>query len=358
MNPNPETPTTAPLPLEWDACYTTRFAGKALETSPAEYAMAQLPGYTPQAGDVIFAAITTVGSHIHYETHASRKAIAYPGRVILIAYGNRYAADQFLGYIPEHLGVCHMLAAGGIAGLASAKHDDMLDPTTLTPLGVLVHADNPTKALNLKDFSPNPAPNEVTPETTPKIYAVVGTSMNSGKSTALAHLTNGLTYRGLKVACGKITGTGAGNDVLRFRDAGAIRAIDFTHYGFGTTYLADMEDVKDLAHNMLAHLSSLDADVVLVEIADGVLEQETHALLSTPEFTSKLDGVITAAADALGAIAAVRVIRETTGLPVPFATGVFTSSPIMMTEAGEQLKDTTRVVKTSSLLEIDPLLML
>lgn len=347
-----------PLPLEWDACYTTRFAGKAIENAPSEYALAQLSGYVPQAGDIIFATITSIGSHKHYETHASRKAIAYPGRVILIAYGNRYAADQFLGYIPEHLGVCHMLAAGGIAGLASAKHDEMLDPTAITPLGVLVRANAPTEPLNLKDFSPNPVPeNEISGDNPPKVFAVVGTSMNSGKSTALAHLTNGLTSRGLKVACGKITGTGAGNDVLRFRDAGAIKAIDFTHYGHGTTFNASMDEVQELAQNMLDYLVSLEPDVVLVEIADGVLEQETHALLSTPEFTSRLDGVITAAADALGAIAAVRIIRETTGKPVPFATGVFTSSPVMVAEAGEQLKNITHVVKTQSLLELDPALL-
>jgi hypothetical protein len=34
---------------------------------------------------------------------------------IIVAYGHRYAPDQFEAYVPEDLGPCHLVAGGGVA---------------------------------------------------------------------------------------------------------------------------------------------------------------------------------------------------------------------------------------------------
>ena len=55
----------------------------------------------------------------------------------------------------------------------------------------------------------------------------------------VASIVRGLTAAGYRVAAGKVTGTGAGGDFHMFVDAGATRVLDFTDFGFSSTYLLD-----------------------------------------------------------------------------------------------------------------------
>lgn len=67
------------------------------------------------------------------------------------------------------------------------------------------------------------------------VIAVLGTSMNPGKTTAAA-LVRGLSAAGYRVAAVKATGTGSGNDVWSYADAGAALTLDFTDAGYPSTY--------------------------------------------------------------------------------------------------------------------------
>jgi hypothetical protein len=319
--------------------YTTRFVAEALEQRPRDFTLTDDLTVAPAPGDVLLARVLQIGQHKRLELTTSRKAAIMPGDLIMVAYGNRYAVDQFLGEVPADLGLCHLVAAGGMASRAVFRHDAMAEATIIEPLG-LVHDRASGKDVNLIDYAPLPLGVSLEGATRPpRVLAVMGTSMNSGKSTTLALLARGLSNAGYVVHAGKVTGTGAGNDVGLFRDAGAQRVVDHTDFGYGSTFRTDHEELIDLTRSMCAHLADADAiedepDVVLVEIADGLYQQENKRLLADPRFVEVFDGAVFASGDALGATEGSRLLAAA-GLPVFAVSGVFTSSPLALDEVAE-----------------------
>ena len=69
----------------------------------------------PEAGDLVLARVEELGQHKRLELVSSRRATLFEGDEIVVAYGNRYAPDQFEGIVPDHLGACRLVAAGGVA---------------------------------------------------------------------------------------------------------------------------------------------------------------------------------------------------------------------------------------------------
>ncbi|WP_282825751.1 DUF1611 domain-containing protein [Gulosibacter sediminis] len=326
-----------PLPARIQPAYTTRFVGAAVEANRDAFHLVSGAEVHPQAGDVVVARVTKIGNHKRIETPESRKAILFGDHIVMVAYGNRYAADQFLAHVPADLGPCHLVAAGGIAGAVETQHDRIGAPTQLEPLGLLADDHG---VVNLRDYAPFTASATDAPERPldargrkrPEVIAVLGTSMNSGKSTSMATLINGLTKSGLRVTAGKATGTGAGNDPTIYRDAGAETVLDFSDFGFGTTFKLPMPQIRAITFGLIEQLAAADPDVVVVEIADGVFQGETSQLLRDPGFHAAVDHVVFSAVDALGALAGVRELQSA-GLRVSAATGVMTSSPLASSEA-------------------------
>ena len=331
----------AELPTRIQPSYTTRFVAEAVDAERSRFHLATGATVVPQAGDVVVARVTEILNHKRVETPESRKAILFEGAVIMLAYGNRYAADQFLAHVPDSLEPCHLVAAGGVAGMVTEQHERVDDPTRIEPLGLLADEHG---VVNLSRFAPyrlRPLPSAPVDQMAPlpgrpRVIGVLGTSMNSGKSTAMACLVNGLTNAGLKVSAGKSTGTGAGNDPMIYHDGGAAKVLDFTDFGFPTTFKLEYEQVRSLTVNLIDALAETDTDVVVLEIADGVYQGETARLLRDPLFQSVVDTVVFAASDALGAVAGVRELQDA-GLEVAAVSGVLTSSPLATAEARQVL---------------------
>ena len=146
------------LPVRIQASYTTRFVACAVEADRAGFHLAAGPTVTPRAGDVVVARVTEILNHKRVETPESRKAILFPGALIMLAYGHRYAADQFLAHVPDSLEPCHLVAAGGVAGTVTEQHVSVDDPTRIEPLGLLADG---LGIVNLTRFAPyalNPVP--------------------------------------------------------------------------------------------------------------------------------------------------------------------------------------------------------
>ena len=296
--------------------------------------------HTPQPGEVVLARVTRIGQHKRLESPVSRRQILFPGDEIVVAYGSRYAADQFLAMIPGDLGPAHLAAAGGLASRVLEQHSGVGSPTEIEPIGVIRDEHGP---LTLARTASHQVLRSITsradrPAHHVPVIAVLGTSMNSGKSTVLAHLAHGLAAAGLRVAAGKATGTGAGNDVGLFLDAGAHRVLDFTDFGYSSTFQVDVEEVRDLFLSMADELAGGAArpDVVLLEIADGVYQGETARLLADAEVGGVVDRVVFAAGDALGAVGGVAALAELGRAP-SVVSGVVTSSPLATAEARRAL---------------------
>lgn len=297
----------------------------------------------PRAGDLVLATVLEVGHHARLESIHGRRAQLFPGDEILVAYGARYAPDQFEALVPDDVGPCDLVAGGGIAARAVARHANVKKATTIAPLGVLVDAAGRT--VNLDRFALPAAPASAARN----VVAVVGTSMNAGKTTAAASLIRGLSSGGLRVGACKVTGTGSGGDLWSMIDAGAVKALDFTDAGFATTSRADIGAVEAGAHLLVSHLEAEQVDIVVVEIADGLLQRETAALLNpTAPFAARLDSIILAAGDAMGAIGGAEWLLSR-NLPLRAVTGLVTASPLAMREAQAALR--TEVVPTRDLTD-------
>lgn len=345
--------THASVPHRVQASYTTRFVGAAMDARPADFHLRSGETVVPRSGDVVIARVIEILNHKRVETPESRKAILFEGALIMLAYGNRYAADQFLAHVPDSLEPCHLVAAGGIAGVVTESHEKMDDPTVIEPIGLLADHNG---VVNISQFAPYQTPGELdegpaagADQRRPEVIAVLGTAMNSGKSTTMACLINGLTQSGRSVGAGKITGTGAGNDPMIYHDAGADHVMDFTDFGYPTTFRLAMPQLRALTVGVVQQLAQANSDVVVVEIADGIYQEETAQLLRDALFQQTVDQVVFAASDALGARAGVQELQAA-GLRVAVASGVMTSSPLATVEARGVL-DNVPVIPTFDLTQ-------
>ena len=281
-----------------------------------------------RAGDLVFAEVLELGQHTGLQLAHGRRAELYPGDRIVACLGNRYAPDQFEGLARIGEGSLDLVAAGGVVGSVITAHARMDLPTRLRPLGLLCDASR--QVLNLSRFGL--VPERATRR--PPVIAVLGTSMNAGKTTAVAAVVQGLARAGLRVGAAKITGTGAFADLQAFADAGAAEVVDFTDFGHATTYLAGIEAVERVMEASLDHLD--DCDAIVVEIADGLFQRETAALLRSQAFAAAVDGVVFAAPDALSAVYGAILVMGA-GLPLVAVGGLVTLSPLATREAGREL---------------------
>lgn len=283
----------------------------------------------PRAGDLVAARVDEIGQHRRLELRTGRRAQLFEGDLVIVCYGNRYAPDQFEAEVPADLGPCDLVAAGGIAARMLDLHTSMKPPTRMTPIGFV--CDEAGQRINLEQWALD-EPGLPADHRRPPTYAVVGSVMNAGKTTTVANLVRGLTAAGHRVGTCKVTGTGAGGDVWHMTDAGAHAVLDFTWAGLASTYLAPLERVERVFTLLTAHLAAADVDVIVVEVADGVYQRETAALLASPVFQHGVDGLLFAGGDALGAAAGVEGLRRM-GLRVLGVSGVLTASPLATREA-------------------------
>lgn len=303
------------------AGYTTR----NVDLQVATRLLTEVP---PRVGDLVLARVTVIGQHSKIELAHGRRATMFVGDEVIVAYGSRYAPDQFEAELPGDLGPCDLVAAGGMASRVTVAHGLMADATSLEPIGLL--ADAAGERLNLQSGVLSAPPNAGGER--PVTIAVVGVSMNSGKTTTAAHLVRGLRLAGIEVGAAKTTGTGAGGDVWLLSDAGAFPVYDFTHAGYPSTYLIGPDAVRGIFTSLTNRLAAEGCQVIVVEVADGVFQEETAGLLSDPVFPERVDAVLFASRDALGASAGVEWLRER-GLTPIAVSGVLSSSPLATREA-------------------------
>jgi hypothetical protein len=224
-----------------------------------------------------------------------------------------------------------LVAAGGLIGRVLSSHDWMQDATQVIPIGLLVDAEGVVTLARCAPLEPSTSPPARWEAVRPAVIAVLGTSMNSGKSTTVASIVRGLTAAGYGVAAGKVTGTGAGGDPYMFEDAGAMRVLDFTDFGFSSTYLLDSATVTALFTSVVDELAGDEPDVIVLEIADGLLQPETSNLIVDPWFHDIVGAVVFSAGDAMGAMMGLAELRRRS-LDVVAVAGLLTASPLAVRE--------------------------
>lgn len=284
----------------------------------------------PAAGDLVLARVKRIRHHGKLQCPRGRRVQLFPGDEIVVCYGDRYAPQQFEAYVPRTIGHCHLVASGGVAAQAVNWHQRIhRGPTEIEALGIL--ADGHGQALNLRRYR---LPTGLGGDARPRLIVVAGTSMDSGKTTAGAHLVRGLTRAGLRVGAAKITGTGACNDYFLMKDAGADPVLDFTDAGHVSTYRVTEAAIRRISETLFAELGRRGVDVAVVEVADGLIQSETAAVLGAEWLREAIDGVVFCAQDAMGARAGVDWLRER-GHEVIAVSGLLTAAPLAMRETAE-----------------------
>src|SRR3954452_10022242 len=305
----------------WKFAYTTRRV--------RHEAIASVVGgdQAPRAGDLVLAEVLEIGQHARLELTDGRRASMFAGDRIVVVYGNRYAPDQFEGVVPGDLGECDLIAAGGVAAQVLCRHEKMRIATRIAPIGLLHDRDG--RRMNLRDYALEAPPQDVA---RPPVIGVVGTSMNSGKTTVAASSVRGLRAAGINAMACKITGTGAGGDVWLMQDAGAEMVLDFTDAGAASTSLLTLPALEEIMDTLLHHLAAAGAGAIVFEVADGLLQPETAELVASPAFRAAIDGVIFASGEAMGDAGGISLLRNHE-LVVLAAGGAMTAAPFSVRES-------------------------
>ena len=303
---------------------------------PLEEMARIVPMYAPpRIGDLILAEVQDIGRHTRMEIRTGHTMALFPGDHIVGAFGNRYATDQYEGYVPTRpVEACDILSVGGVCGEVASQHASMVDPTRLRILGLV--SDKDERPINQRAFG---LPSHVVGdrlETSAEVILVLGSSMNSGKTTTAGTLARALSRANFSVAAGKITGTAAGKDGRFYEACGARPVLDFTSAGYPSTYMLALEELLGVYESILGNLRASNPDYIILEIADGIFQRETRMLLESAEFRRSADHVFFAAGDSLSAESGVRLVREY-GLPLRATAGSVTRSPLASREAEEVL---------------------
>ena len=289
-----------------------------------------LPG-KPQAGDVALARVEKIGRNTRLELANGRPCTLHVGDLLAVVFGNRYATMQFEGYARADGDSCDLLSMGGLCGLVESRHAAVPESSKLRLLGAL--GDREGRPLTLRSFALPPPPRTAAP---PRVVVVCGSSMDAGKTHAASSVIKGLRKVADGVAGIKLTGTAAGRDTWSMLDAGACAALDFIDGGHPSTYLLGLKELLDLHTHLLGHAADRGAAWAVVEIADGLLQGETGALLRSPAFTRTVDAWLFAAGDPLAALSGVQLLRSW-GIQPAGVAGLVTMSPLGMREVTEAI---------------------
>lgn len=310
------------------------------------YRLSPLGGPAPRVGDVALARVEELGFHNRMMTARQGRLRLYAGDSIVGVFGNRYATSAFEGEVGLGEEV-HILTSAGMVGTVRSRHQKMAPPTRLSLLGYL--ADSDGGRINLKERQFHPRLPEYP---LPDVVLVVGTSMDSGKTTAGAKLASSLVRRGLRVGACKLTGSVCHRDIEEWQATGAQHVRDFSDYGLPSTYLCRKDELISLFLTMIADAAAIRPDILVMEIADGLLQRETRILLDDPRVREHTRGVVLAATCPGSALFGFAQLAARSHR-VLAVSGVITSSPLFVREllsqqripvassagAGEELAD-------------------
>jgi hypothetical protein len=142
------------------------------------------------------------------------------------------------------------------------------------------------------------------------------------------------------VAYVKLTGTVFPKDAQLNLDLGADYVVDFSRFGFPSTYLCSEQTLLDLYQSLLnLACQAAEAEYVVLEIADGLLQRETALLLQNQAFLSTVHGVLLSCGDSLGVLSGLQLLKEWNCAPFAVS-GLFTASELLVKEVKSMVTNT------------------
>jgi hypothetical protein len=188
------------------------------------------------------------------------------GTLLVGALGSRKALHGFSGRVPSELQVGQQLSLlnkGGVIGECTAFHRDLEWPTQVEYLGTVFQGDS---KVNLAD-SALPLIEGPLPKT--PLILVLGTCMNSGKTTVCTRVIETFASRGLHINSGKVAGVACKQDLLAMGRSGAKQVLSFHDFGLASS--SDVDSLVPVTRSLIHHLATPETDFIVLEMGDGIL---------------------------------------------------------------------------------------
>ncbi len=222
------------------------------------------------------------------------------GDIIVGALGNRIASSGMTGSVPQDLkkhDKIHILNLGGVIGTCR-DFNILLGPATeCEVIGSII--DNQVKQLNLQDFSKI---KEINTQLHVPSIAVIGTGIDSGKTTVSSFIIKTLCKYFKRINACKLAGTASQKDLYSYEDNGAHKTSDFVDYGLPSTCMNEKSLIQKCSTSIINHLSE-NADIILMELGDGYHgDYGTKEIIQNKEITKSIEVIIICAYDVSGAV--------------------------------------------------------
>ncbi|MBN1351086.1 hypothetical protein JXJ21_16820 [candidate division KSB1 bacterium] len=291
----------------------------------------QLPERTPEMGDLMYGEVSLLGHHTTLESVSARIHTIHDRTRAVFVFGTRYAPDQFEGFVPQAPSeMVDLIARSGLVGEMKCHNELISSPTKVRLLGYV--ADDAGNVVNTRDYV------LIRPKKTERngpgarVILCIGTSMNSGKSRAAAACCYAFSSIGKIVRAAKITGTSSLKDILLMQDCGAQHIADFSYFGFPSTYMLELEDLKRIFHGVDMKYGNDPKNYLVLEFADGIFQRETAMLLQCPEVRSRIHKLVFCGVDAAGIVGGLQVLKSSFDLIPDAISGLCSSSPLALRE--------------------------
>ncbi|MBI3515607.1 MAG: DUF1611 domain-containing protein [Proteobacteria bacterium] len=281
-------------------------------------------------GDVCLFQLGPSASPIVVESDVGRAMTIVAGDAFLAVPGHRESTRWVVGGIPDG-GLIPgrdywVLAASGVVGKLIGNSP--LEHSHLAPvkyLGALRAGRG--KTLNIRQFVAT-ASGRAT-DRRARLFLVVGTSSEVGKTTAAVAVLRALRQQGhASVVVLKATGTSSISELATYLDYGAAHAFDCIDFGLPTTYPSDRDGAHAFFDAALDVCLSMPANAVIVECGGDLLGANVPEFLECLKLRRPDPNVILVAPDALAALGAKRVLHEM-GLAIDLIAGPCTDTPTL-----------------------------
>ena len=254
-----------------------------------------------EIGSIVAVKVISVNQNYNkLELSSGRNVELSEGDIVIGALGNRLASTGMCGYVPEELNKfdkINLLNLGGVIGLSKDHNVLMGSATECELLGSLLGKSN--KALNLKDFTK--VKKDLTSINKP-LVAVLGTGIDSGKTTVTSFLIKSLSNYIDKICACKLAGTASQKDLYSYEDSGANKVLDFVDYGLPSTCLIDQEQVIESSVSIVNEAVK-ENDIVFVELGDGYHGQYgTKEIIENKQISENIKIIVICAYDVSGAV--------------------------------------------------------
>jgi hypothetical protein len=290
----------------------------------------------PTVGDVVLGRVLSIGRHRAIEGGDGVERLLSPGTICAVVLGSRYSTAEFHGEVPDGLKEgdrFDLLNTGGVAGRVIPRTSAASGPTVL---GYLGHAiDGSGRKLSTFD-SPIAAR---AGGAAPRVILIVGSSMDSGKTTSAAFTIQLLSGPDFPVGGAKLTGTSRMKDLFKMKGAHAIDVADFLDVGFPSTSGCSQGDLEHIFETLTGYLGDRGARAVVMEAADGVFQREVELVLSSKKIMANVKMIIACATDSVSAYGMAAYLKRAHAIVPDYISGIITSLPLFM----EELADRTEI---------------